>query len=50
VIPEARTKAQAELAETQIRQDAYEDKYEKAAALSFESFVTNEKRQALDLP
>jgi integrase len=42
VIPEARTKAQAERAETQIRQDAYEDKYEKAAAPSFESFVKEE--------
>ena len=32
MIPEARTKAQTERAETQIRQDAYENKYEKAAA------------------
>lgn len=39
VIPEARTKAQAERAETQIRQDVYDGKYEKAAAPSFESFV-----------
>ena len=42
VIPEARTKAQAERAETQIRQDAYEKKYEKVAAPSFESFVKEE--------
>jgi integrase len=39
VIPEARTKAQAERAETQIRQDVYEDKYEKATTPSFNSFV-----------
>ena len=39
VIPEARTKAQAERAETQIRQDVYEDKYEKATAPSLDSFV-----------
>ena len=31
MIPEAQTKAQAERAETQIRQDAYKNKYEKAA-------------------
>lgn len=39
VIPEARTKAQAERAETQIRQDIYDGKYEKATAPSFDSFV-----------
>src|SRR5215510_5685402 len=42
VIPEARTKAQAERAEIQIRQDAYEKKYEKVAAPSFKSFVKEE--------
>src|SRR5262245_13017070 len=42
VIPEARAKAQAERAETQIRQDAYEYKYEKTTAPSFESFVREE--------
>lgn len=39
VIPEARTKAQAERAETQIRQDGYSGKYERATAPSFGSFV-----------
>jgi integrase len=39
VIPEARTKAQAERAETQIRQDVYEGKYVKATAPSLDSFV-----------
>jgi integrase len=39
VVPEARTKAQAERAETQIRQDIYDSKYGKAAAPIFENFV-----------
>ncbi len=42
VIPEARTKAQAERAETQIREDVYGGKYEKATAPSFETFVKEE--------
>lgn len=40
VVPEARTKAQAEQAETQIRQDVYDSKYGKAIESPiFETFV-----------
>jgi integrase len=39
VIPEARTKAQAERAETQIRQDVYDGKYGDSISPIFESFV-----------